>query len=205
MRKPDHVIEIFLQPGDVYFGDRDTRIRTLLGSCVSLVLWHPQLLVGGMCHYMLPAAGRARSAGHRLDGRYAEEAIAMLLRDVEETGAPLGEYQAKLFGGADMFPHAPKLASAHVGARNVEAAQKLVEKHGLNCVVQHLGGAGHRNLIFDVWSGRVLMKHDDMAIRAAPPPLPGWAGEKNCSGRRALHHACRDFDRNSPGCLACVR
>ena len=57
-----------------------------------------------------------------------------------------------------MFPHAPKLSNAHVGARNVEAAQHLVREHGLNCVVEHLGGAGHRNLIFDAWSGRVLMK-----------------------------------------------
>ena len=28
MKRPSHVIEIFLQPGDFYFGDRDTRIRT---------------------------------------------------------------------------------------------------------------------------------------------------------------------------------
>ena len=54
-----NVIEIFLQPGDFYFGDRDTRIRTLLGSCVSITMWHPRLHVGGMCHFMLPERGLA--------------------------------------------------------------------------------------------------------------------------------------------------
>ena len=53
MRKPKGVIEVFLQPGELYFGDRYTRLRTLLGSCVSIVLWHREALLGGMCHYML--------------------------------------------------------------------------------------------------------------------------------------------------------
>ena len=57
MRKPPHVIEIFLQPGDFYFGDKDTRIRTILGSCVSITLWHPTRLIGGMCHFLLPFRG----------------------------------------------------------------------------------------------------------------------------------------------------
>ena len=48
MKKPADAIEIFLHPGEFYFGDRHTRIRTLLGSCVSIILWHPRLLIGGM-------------------------------------------------------------------------------------------------------------------------------------------------------------
>jgi Chemotaxis protein; stimulates methylation of MCP proteins len=51
------IMEIFLQPGDWYFGDRDTRIRTLLGSCIAITIWHPRLLVGGMCHFLLPGRG----------------------------------------------------------------------------------------------------------------------------------------------------
>jgi chemotaxis protein CheD len=74
MHKPVHVIEIFLQPGDLYFGDRDNRIRTVLGSCVSLTFWNPNLLVGGMCHYMLPSRSQERrmSGDLPLDGRYAD-------------------------------------------------------------------------------------------------------------------------------------
>jgi len=44
--KPPFVIDIFLQPGELYFGDRHTRIRTVLGSCVSVVFWHPEKLLG---------------------------------------------------------------------------------------------------------------------------------------------------------------
>ena len=50
-------IDVFLQPGDFYFGEAGTRIRTLLGSCVAITLWHPILHIGGMCHIMLPERG----------------------------------------------------------------------------------------------------------------------------------------------------
>jgi len=83
MIKPLHVIDIFLRPGDHYFTDRkNTRIRTLLGSCVSITFWHPRLLIGGMCHYMLPERGNELRAEdwHAPDGRYADEAVALLLK-----------------------------------------------------------------------------------------------------------------------------
>jgi len=54
MADPDGILEIFLGPGDLFFGDRDTRIRTLLGSCVAVTLWHPRAKLGGMCHFVVP-------------------------------------------------------------------------------------------------------------------------------------------------------
>jgi chemotaxis protein CheD len=160
MRKPPHVIEIFLQPGDLYFGDRDTRIRTVLGSCVSMTFWHRQLLVGGMCHYMLPNRSPKRRTGQaqELDGRYADEAIDMLIKEINAVGAPCREYEVKLFGGGNMFPERSNPVR-NVGIQNVEMARKLALRHGFNCVAENLGGDGHRNVIFDVWSGHVWVRH----------------------------------------------
>ena len=125
--KPSHVIEIFLQPGDLYCGDHNTRIRTVLGSCVSLTFWHPSLLVGGMCHYMLPSRAQERrsAAAHGLDGRYADEAIVMLTKEIDAFGVPHREYEVKLFGGGNMFPGRSN-EKGHVGVKNVDSARKLV-------------------------------------------------------------------------------
>ncbi|MEW5904821.1 MAG: chemotaxis protein CheD [Pseudomonadota bacterium] len=160
MHKPPHVIEIFLNPGELYFGDRDTRMRTVLGSCVSLTFWHPELLVGGMCHYMLPQRAKARAgeALNGLDGRYADEAIALMIREVDALDVPHREFEVKLFGGGNMFPERTRQVD-HVGQKNVQVARSLVRKHGFNCVAEHLGGDGHRNIIFDVWSGDVWVRH----------------------------------------------
>jgi chemotaxis protein CheD len=160
MRKPNHsIVEIFLQPGEIYFGDRDTRIRTVLGSCVSLTLWHPELRVGGMCHYMLPfrSMEKRKFAPGGMDGRYADEAFELLLKEVDAMGAPRQEYHVKLFGGGNMFPER-RNEKSHVGLKNVEIARKLVEAHGLHCMAEHLGGHGHRNVVFDVWDGNVWVR-----------------------------------------------
>lgn len=155
MRKPPHVIEIFLNPGEYYFGDRDTRIRTILGSCVSITVWHPKLLIGGMCHYMLPSRSeREMKTG---DGKYADEAFGLLLDEVRRCGTALEEYQVKLFGGGNMFLRQVG-AGRHIGVKNAEAGRHLVKHYGLHLVSEHLGGAGHRTVLFDIWSGHVWVR-----------------------------------------------
>jgi chemotaxis protein CheD len=165
MRKPPHVIEVFLQPGEWYFGDRQTRMRTLLGSCVSITLWHPQLLIGGMCHYMLPE----RSAHRRNspDGKYADEALWLLLREIERSGTALHEYEVKLFGGGNMFPAMRRCGKDHIGRKNADFGKHLLNRHGLRLKASDLGGNGHRTVIFDIWSGHVWVKKFTQGLEAA--------------------------------------
>ena len=33
--------KLFLMPGQWYFGGKASELRTLLGSCVAVTLWHP--------------------------------------------------------------------------------------------------------------------------------------------------------------------
>ena len=47
MRKPPHVIEVFLQPGEWYFGDRQTRMRTLLGNLMNRLDRREQFILRG--------------------------------------------------------------------------------------------------------------------------------------------------------------
>lgn len=160
MKKPSHAIDIFLQPGEFYFGDRDTRIRTLLGSCVSITMWHPRKLIGGMCHYLLPS--RNVEVAGLPDGRYAEDAIALFLKEIRAEGTRPAEYQVKLFGGGNMFLEANKRIKddcRDVPCRNRSIARQLIHQHGFVIASEHMGGFGHRQIMFDVWSGNVWVKH----------------------------------------------
>lgn len=172
MKKPAHVIEIYLQPGEWWFGDQDTRIRTVLGSCVSLVVWHPQRLIGGMCHYMLPNRARPEPTG-RLDGRYADEAVQLLLQEIGKIGTRPQEYQAKLFGGGSMFGdrycEGKSCWHGNVPDRNVEAGRALVARHGFKLTAEHLGGRGHRQVVFDIWNGHAWLKHTPLAAETRCP------------------------------------
>ena len=157
-------LEIFLQPGELYFGEGRTRVRTLLGSCVAIAVWHPGLKIGGLCHYMLPGRGAHHGAHHALDGRYANEAMLLFLRDMRAAGTRPQEYEAKLFGGGRMFAHDPQQGSParpgclDVSCKNVLRGRELVRQHGLRLKAEHLGGEGHRNVLFEIWSGDAYLK-----------------------------------------------
>ncbi|MGH8583151.1 MAG: chemotaxis protein CheD [Gammaproteobacteria bacterium] len=168
MRHPSDYIEIFLQPGEHYFGDADTRIRTLLGSCVSLTLWHPRLRIGGMCHYLLPSRmreagnGKDGDAGGALDGRYGEEATELLLGEIRAANTAPSQYEVKLFGGGEMFPQIPSGKNGtQIPGKNVGAARSLAKRYGFKVVAEDMGGRGYRNIIFDIWSGNVWVRTAD--------------------------------------------
>lgn len=164
MRRSPEFTEIYLQPGEYFFGQRNTRIRTLLGSCVAITLWHPVRLIGGMCHYLLPSRGHGRNRS-RLDGRYGEEALNFLLKETIRHETELREYQIKLFGGGHMFPDPDSPPSLDIGARNIAKAQTMLKQLGCSVQAEHVGGYGHRSLIFDVWSGDVWVKFQVVEAR----------------------------------------
>jgi len=146
-------IDIFLQPGEFFVGDAGYTIRTLLGSCVSITLWHPGKKVGAMSHFLLPSRGAADLK--EPDGRYGEEALWLMLRELERQDIRATQCQAKIFGGGNMFPHRTRTSAMHVGKKNGEAARALLHAHHIDIVSESLYGAGHRQILFDVRSGDV--------------------------------------------------
>ncbi|MEV6925832.1 hypothetical protein AB0M46_15225 [Dactylosporangium sp. NPDC051485] len=144
--------DVYLHPGDVRFAGAGVRLRTLLGSCVAITLWHPRLCIGGMCHFVVPARGQ-RPRGE-LSGRYADEAVELLLREVRGRGTEISQYEAKMFGGGAQFSH-----SGGVPQGNVAAGLRLLEQHGLHLAARHLGSTGSRLLIFDIATGEVWLQH----------------------------------------------
>ncbi|WP_374348179.1 chemotaxis protein CheD [Chitinimonas sp.] len=161
-------IDIFLQPGDVYMGDKDTRIRTLLGSCVAITWWHPHRQIGAMCHYLLPQRPRSKPRkGEPLDGRYAEEAFAMVMLYIQQAGTLPAEYQVKMFGGGNLLAAADRPLPA-VGERNIEFGKQWLAEHGFRLSREHLAGQGHRHIVFDLANGDVWVRFQPQALLVAP-------------------------------------
>ncbi len=148
------LMDIFLQPGELFVADAGFQIRTILGSCVSITLWHPTARLGGMSHFLLPTRGAGFSSDE-LDGRYGDEALQLMIKDFENSGVNPAECEGKIFGGGNMFPGTSQQAATHVGQRNGEAARELLRFHGIPVVTESLFGVGHRQIIFDVSKGDV--------------------------------------------------
>lgn len=152
---PAPPIDVFLKPGEYFVGDAAHRIRTLLGSCVSVTLWSPLRRVGAMSHFLLAERGRAARAGHELDGRYGDEALRLMLDELARVEVLPGQCQAKIFGGGEMFPDQQTSGFMAIGRRNGEAARELLQAHGIEVVSESLFGTGHRQIVFEVSSGHV--------------------------------------------------
>ena len=150
----DDLIDVFLQPGDLFVGDEGFRIRTILGSCVSITLWHPVKRMGGMSHFLLPTRGTPVSED-QLDGRYGDEALHLIMRELRQAGISPLACQAKVFGGGNMFPGHMKEGAGLVGQRNGEAARQMLRSAGLQIVSESLFGTGHRQIVFDIRNGHV--------------------------------------------------
>ncbi len=154
MAEYDDRIDVFLQPGEYFVADDGFRIRTVLGSCVSITLWHAASRKGGMSHFLLPSRGN-RAPGDELDGRYGDEALELIVNELKQAGVPLSQCEAKVFGGGNMFPGYTQASSIPVGQRNGEAARQLLAARGVRIVSESLYGHGHRQIIFDVATGDV--------------------------------------------------
>ncbi len=161
----DFAIEIFLEPGEYFVGDNSFVVRTLLGSCVSITLWHPQLKFGAMCHFLLSTRPQAtgvvpdrRKRGQELDGRYADEVLLLMIQQLRAEGVPIEQCHGKIFGGANMFPQRRQDDQLLIGKKNGETARLLLRSHGIPIVSEDLYGDGHREIIFNVNNGDVWMR-----------------------------------------------
>jgi len=165
------IVEVFLQPGEFYVGDATHRIRTLLGSCVSITIWHPRMRVGAMSHFLLPSRGNSRPSPP--DGRYGDEALWLMLRALAVRGVPQTQCQAKIFGGGNMFPHHSPQDMTNVGTKNGVTARLLLTACGIPVVSESLFGIGHRNIVFDINSGHVWSRQSEPFGGAAMPRQKG--------------------------------
>ncbi|MGZ3236260.1 MAG: chemotaxis protein CheD [Burkholderiaceae bacterium] len=156
MKYDDDMIDIFLQPGEYFVGNEQYRIRTLLGSCVSITLWHPHLRIGAMSHFLL--SSREATSVSELDGRYGVEALSLMCQELRQVGVCKEECQGKIFGGGNMFPNQMRSDGLNVGQKNGETARALLQQHGIKILSESLFGNGHRQIAFNVASGDVWVK-----------------------------------------------
>ena len=156
------LVEIVLGPGEHFVGDARHRICTLLGSCVSITLWHPRYRIGAMSHFLLPS--RSDNAGQVPDGRYGEEVMCIMLRKLAAVHVAPRECVGKIFGGGNMFPLQSRADARNVGVKNGEAARALLRAHRIPIVSESLFGIGHRQIIFDVRSGDVWARQANLVI-----------------------------------------
>jgi len=141
---------LYLMPGALYIGNEVEQIKTLLGSCVAVTLWHPVDRVVAMTHIVLPSS--AVNSGPR----YATEAIAHLIRVLNQRLYKPADFEVGLYGGGMMFSIEDK-DCMDVGERNVSKTRELLKLAGFRIKHSDVLGPVYRHLTISRDSGQILL------------------------------------------------
>ena len=151
MTMKDSAREMLVGMGQVAAGRTPERMKSVLGSCIGLALYHPRMKTGVMSHIVLPdSAGRTGTPC-----KFADTAIPEMLRLLKELNTPAHGLTAKFAGGANMFGGSGPL---QVGDANAEAVTRALQNAGIHIAGQDVGGTKGRRVIFDCDSGEMTVE-----------------------------------------------
>lgn len=145
-RRPDLALgpghrSMELMPGDVALGLAGDTLRTLLGSCVSVILTDPRRTVGAMCHIV--HVGRPNNA-NRNNTAYGEVAMQDMFARLQGVGILAQRCHAYVYGGGNMFPGMAN--DQLVGDRNAQWVWDFLHDQGIAVIDYSLGGASYRKV-----------------------------------------------------------
>jgi chemotaxis protein CheD len=142
-------VDRYLPPGQLLASWEPARITTILGSCVAVCLWDPELGLGGMNHFLLP---RGSATTPSAACRFGNLAVPRLIDGVLAVGCRREGLRAKVFGGACVL-EAFRGGARHLGTQNVEAALEVLKREAIPVVAEDIGGDRGRKLVFSTSDG----------------------------------------------------
>ncbi len=149
--------DVYLYPGEVFISNNDRRVITLLGTCVSIILYSHEHKLGGIIHGLLPSINHTKKKvkSHELTN-YIDYAFYLVLEKFLSLGISKSKIKAKLFGGASVIK---SLKNANIGSKNIEHSVFLLNKENIKIIAKDTGGSKARKIIFYPKSGEVYMKY----------------------------------------------
>jgi chemotaxis protein CheD len=142
--------------GEVVVAKRPTSIKTVLGSCVAVILHAPRLKISALCHAQMPekhSDGRCRdSCPHPCNQKssdlggfmYVTCCVRKMLSELRRLHVDEGEIVATLVGGANVLQGMDRRWS--VADRNVAVAIATLEKQRIPIRYTDVGGTEGRTI-----------------------------------------------------------
>jgi len=152
---------IYLKPGEMHFGTEAIRVITVLGSCVSVIMYHRRTGTGSICHAVMPSSESPRSPKRSSADRfqYVDTSLEWMIAQFNKLGIKKADLEVKIFGGSEMFTDAGgRVAAMSVGRKNIDAAIRVIQDHNLKLKAWNIGGNKGRKVIFYSDTGEVFTK-----------------------------------------------
>lgn len=149
---------LYLLPGALYMGNEVKEVKTLLGSCVAVTLWHPGDKVCAMTHIVLPAGEQDSN-----NPKYATGAIQQLMQTMSRRGYQPKEFKAGIYGGGRMFGNGDAPGVIDIGNSNVRKTAALLKDAGFKVHEEDVLGGVYRHVLLDRSTGSVRVKRTEVS------------------------------------------
>jgi chemotaxis protein CheD len=157
--------KITLGVGAVHVATKPNLVWTVLGSCVSMVLFVPRMKVSAICHAQLPKPGNSvepcsnecphpcfRNRSDTNAFRFVTCCAEYMFKALDRMQVRKSEIAASVIGGASLLGIALKRS---VGNQNVEIARQILESHGISVAYDNTGGTHGRAVTYATDTGQI--------------------------------------------------
>jgi len=135
---------------------QDVLVAYGLGSCVGVIMYDPQTLVGGLLHAVLP---QNTGSDQKNPAHYVESGVPLLLNELIQAGANRYRLKVWLTGGANMLGNSPGLARVlNIGERNAAMALTSLAGLRLPAPIQEIGGTTGRTVRLYIGTGKATLR-----------------------------------------------
>lgn len=134
----------------------DQLVTFALGSCVGICLYDAYSKVAGLSHIMLPSSVGFEHLNQPY--KFADTAIPLLVRKMEEAGAKKVFIKAKIAGGAQMFSGVNNSSLANIGDRNIAAVRAALARLNIPIIAEDVGKNYGRTQYFSSADGVMVIK-----------------------------------------------
>ncbi|HRS63891.1 MAG TPA: chemotaxis protein CheD [Spirochaetota bacterium] len=145
--------EYFLNPGELIFSKKPIVIKTVLGSCVAVILHDKEKKIGAMCHYLLPEA----PSDAQSSTKYGDVAIYTLLyKFLKENKCRREDLVASICGGAFIIFDEREIF--FIGDKNVEIATNILRKEKILVKQMHTGGDHGKRILYNTYTNKTIVQ-----------------------------------------------
>lgn len=137
----------YMLPGELIVTGEALKISTILGSCVSVCIFDPQLRISGMNHYLLPVKKNLNDKRFR----FGDVSLAYMLEEIISMGARKKDLISHVYGGSSMFGIPDD--NYNIGRKNIEIAFEFLGFHNIPIIKCDTGGDRGRKITFDTSAG----------------------------------------------------
>jgi len=141
--------------GEVRVGGKDLILRsTAIGSCIVVAAYDPSSRTGALAHIMLPGCAPSREPDK---SKYAEDAIAQMIKKLVKAGAKRKRIEACLVGAGNVL----REKRDTICRQNINSVTELLANMRVAIRASAVGGTSRRSVSLDIQAGCVSYTEGD--------------------------------------------